>query len=66
MIFTWFTHQPMPACEAKALLERYRSQGKEARSSLSDDPRFFIVEVKLPQTDREPIPSSIWQSRMWR
>ncbi|HAT3955616.1 TPA: hypothetical protein I9Y43_004262 [Kluyvera ascorbata] len=61
MKFSWFHHHECTTEQADELLANYRRRGV----SLNRDNITWTVSAQLPEGDKAPRPSRVWQSKAW-
>ena len=62
---TWFYHPDCTTAQAEELLAQYRRRGIKAERSLNPDRVTWTVSALLPEGNKPPRPSRVWQSKAW-
>ena len=65
MKFSWFHHHECTTEQADELVEKYRARGVKTERSLNRDNITWTVSVQLPESEKAPRPSKVWQNRAW-
>jgi len=62
---TWFYHADRTTAQAEELLAQYRRRGVKAERSLNADLITWTVSALLPESNKPPRASRVWQSKAW-
>ncbi|MDV0369159.1 hypothetical protein RVO90_24925 [Enterobacter chengduensis] len=62
---TWFNHTDCTTAQAEELLAQYRRRGVKVERSLNADLITWTVSALLPESNKPPRPSRVWQSKAW-
>ncbi len=62
---TWFYHSDCTTEQAEELLAQYRHRGVKVERSLNADLITWTVSALLPESNKPPRPSRVWQSKAW-
>ena len=62
---TWFYHPDCTTAQAEELLTQYRRRGVKVERSLNADHITWTVSALLPESNKPPRPSRVWQSKAW-
>ncbi|WP_312670806.1 hypothetical protein [Pseudescherichia sp.] len=62
---TWFYHVDCTTAQAEELLAQYRRRGVKVERSLNPDHVTWTVSALLPESNKPPRPSRVWQSKAW-
>ncbi len=62
---TWFYHPDCTTEQAEELLAQYRRRGVKVERSLNPDRVTWTVCALLPEGNKPPRPSTVWQSKAW-
>lgn len=62
---TWFHHYECTHEEANDIIERYKSRNIKTEKKLSCDYKSWNVSALLPEYECEPVPSRVWQQKIW-
>lgn len=65
MKFSWFHHHECTTEQADELVEKYRARGVKTERSLNRDNITWTVSEQLPESEKAPRPSRVWQSKAW-
>lgn len=65
MKYSWFHHHDCTTEQADELLANYQRLGVEVERSLNPDYITWTVSARLPEGDRAPRPSRVWQNKAW-
>ncbi|EGI6721414.1 hypothetical protein IGX55_000862 [Escherichia coli] len=65
MKFSWFHHHECTTEQADELVEKYRARGVKTERSLNRDNITWTVSAQLPEGEKAPRPSRVWQSKAW-
>ena len=65
MKYSWFHHHECTTEQADELVARYRRRGATVERSLNRDNITWTVSVQLPESEKAPRPSRVWQSKAW-
>ncbi|WP_153752823.1 MULTISPECIES: hypothetical protein [unclassified Citrobacter] len=65
MKYSWFHHHEYTTEQADELVASYRRRGARVERSLNRDNITWTVSVQLPESEKEPRPSKVWQNRAW-
>ena len=65
MKYSWFHHHECTTEQADELVEKYRARGVKTERSLNRDNITWTVSVQLPESEKAPRPSRVWQSKAW-
>ena len=65
MKYSWFHHHECTTDQADELVEKYRARGVKTERSLNRDNITWTVSVQLPESEKAPRPSKVWQNRAW-
>ncbi|HCB2882981.1 TPA: hypothetical protein SCR51_001243 [Citrobacter freundii] len=65
MKYSWFHHHECTTEQASELVASYRRRGATVERSLNRDNITWTVSVQLPESEKEPRPSKVWQNRAW-
>ncbi len=62
---TWFYHSDCTTEQAEELLAQYHRRGVKVERSLNADLITWTVSALLPESNKPPRPSRVWQSKAW-
>ncbi len=62
---TWFYHADCTTAQAEELLAQYRRRGVKVERSLNADLITWTVSALLPEGNKPPRASRVWQSKAW-
>jgi len=62
---TWFYHTDCTTAQAEELLAEYERRGVKVERSLNADLITWAVSALLPESNKPPRTSRIWQSKVW-
>jgi len=62
---TWFYHADCTTAQAEELLAQYRRRGVKVERSLNADLITWTVSALLPESNKPPRVSRVWQSKAW-
>lgn len=62
---TWFHHTDCSTEQADELVKRYKARGVRVERSLNPDYVTWTVSAQLPEGEKAPRPSRVWQSKAW-
>ncbi|EDW2284201.1 hypothetical protein Y618_003754 [Salmonella enterica subsp. enterica] len=65
MKYTYFQHSKCTTEQADELVAEYRRRGVKVERSLNSDYLTWTVSARLPEGDKAPRPSRVWQNRAW-
>lgn len=65
MKYSWFHHHECTTEQADELMASYRRRGATVERSLNRDNITWTVSVQLPESEKEPRPSRVWQNKAW-
>ncbi len=65
MKYSWFHHSDCTTEQADELVANYRRRGVKVERSLNSDYLTWTVSARLPEGDKAPRPSRVWQNRAW-
>lgn len=65
MKFSWFHHHECTTEQADELVASYRRRGAMVERSLNRDNITWTVSVQLPESEKTPRPSRVWQNKAW-
>ena len=65
MKFSWFHHHECTTEQADDLVDNYRRRGVKVERSLNRDNNTCTISAQLPEGDKAPRPSRLWQSKAW-
>lgn len=65
MKFSWFHHHECTTEQADELIACYRRRGATVERSLNRDNITWTVSVQLPESEKSPRPSRVWQNKAW-
>lgn len=65
MKFSWFHHHECTTEQADELIACYRRRGATVERSLNRDNITWTVSVQLPESEKTPRPSRVWQNKAW-
>ncbi|MES0530075.1 hypothetical protein [Citrobacter portucalensis] len=65
MKYSWFHHHECTTEQADELVASYRRRGATVERSLNRDNITWAVSVQLPESEKAPRPSKVWQNRAW-
>lgn len=65
MKLSWFHHHECTTEQADELVASYRRRGATVERSLNRDNITWTVSVQLPESEKAPRPSKVWQNRAW-
>ena len=65
MAKSWFHYTECTTEQADELLESYRRRGATVERSLNRDNITWTICVQLPESEKAPRPSKVWQNRAW-
>lgn len=65
MKISWFHHHECTTEQADELVAIYRRRGATVERSLNRDNITWTVSVQLPEGEKTPRPSRIWQNKAW-
>lgn len=62
---TWFHHTDCTTQQAEDLVATYRARGVKVERSLNPDYITWTVSACLPEGNKPPRQSRVWQSKAW-
>ena len=62
---TWFYHTACTTAQAEELLTKYERRGVKVERSLNADLITWTVSALLPESNKPPRTSRVWQSKAW-
>ena len=65
MKYSWFHHHECTTEQAGELVANYRRRGVKVERSLNRDNITWTISAQLPEGDKVPRPSRVWQSKAW-
>lgn len=65
MKFSWFHHHECTTEQADELVDNYRRRGVKVERSLNRDNITWTISAQLPEGDKAPRPSRVWQNKAW-
>lgn len=65
MKFSWFHHHDCTTEQADELVANYQRRGVKVERSLNRDNITWTISVELPEGDKAPRPSRVWQNKAW-
>lgn len=65
MKYSWFHHHECTTEQADELVANYRRRGVKVERSLNHDNITWTISAQLPESERVPRPSRVWQSKVW-
>lgn len=65
MKYTWFHHHECTTEQADELVVNYRRRGVKVERSLNRDNITWTISAQLPEGDKVPRPSRVWQNKAW-
>ncbi|HFK4064847.1 TPA: hypothetical protein ACG1UU_002251 [Kluyvera ascorbata] len=65
MKYSWFHHHECTTEQADELVDNYRRRGVKVERSLNCDNITRTISAQLPEGDKAPRPSRVWQSKAW-
>lgn len=65
MKFSWFYHHECTTEQADELVDNYRRRGVKVERSLNRDNITWTISAHLPEGDKVPRPSRVWQNKAW-
>ncbi|HIC2865041.1 hypothetical protein [Citrobacter freundii] len=65
MKLSWFHHHECTTEQADELVASYRRRGAMVERSLNRDNITWTICVQLPESEKAPRPSKVWQNRAW-
>lgn len=65
MKYSWFHYSDCTTEQADELVANYRCRGVKVERSLNSDYLTWTVSARLPEGDKAPRPSRVWQNRAW-
>ena len=65
MKLSWFHHHECTTEQADELVASYRRRGATVERSLNRDNITWTICVQLPESEKAPRPSKVWQNRAW-
>lgn len=65
MKYSWFQHTDCTTEQADELVDNYRRRGVKVERSLNRDNITWTVSAQLPESDKAPRPSRVWQNKAW-
>ena len=65
MKFSWFHHHECTTEQADELVANYRRRGVKVERSLNRDNITWTISAQLPEGDKVPRPSRVWQNKAW-
>lgn len=65
MKLSWFHHHECTTEQADELVDNYRRRGVNVERRLNRDYITWTISAQLPEGDKAPRPSRVWQSKAW-
>ncbi|CAM7606232.1 hypothetical protein [Citrobacter freundii] len=65
MKYSWFHHHECTTEQADELVACYRRRGVTVERSLNRDNITWTISVQLPEGEKAPRSSKVWQNRAW-
>lgn len=65
MKYSWFHHHECITEQAGELVANYRRRGVKVERSLNRDNITWTISAQLPEGDKVPRPSRVWQNKAW-
>lgn len=65
MKYSFFHHHECTTEQADELVASYRRRGATVERSLNRDNITWTISVQLPESEKTPRPSKVWQNRAW-
>jgi len=65
MKYSWFHHHECTTEQADELVANYRRRGVKVERSLNRDNITWTISAQLPEGDKVPRPSRVWQNKAW-
>lgn len=65
MKYSWFHHHECTTEQADDLVANYRRRGVKVERSLNRDNITWTISAQLPEGDKVPRPSRVWQNKAW-
>lgn len=65
MKLSWFQHTDCTTEQADELVDNYRRRGVKVERSLNRDNTTWTISAQLPEGDKAPRPSRVWQNKAW-
>lgn len=65
MKYSWFQHTDCTTEQADELAANYQRRGVKVERSLNRDNITWTVSVLLPEGDKAPRSSRVWQNKAW-
>ncbi|HEB4874348.1 TPA: hypothetical protein R0C45_002526 [Kluyvera ascorbata F0526] len=62
---TWFHHTDCSTEQADELIAQYQSRGVRVERSLNRDNITWTISAQLPESEKAPRPSRVWQNKAW-
>lgn len=62
---TWFYHTDCTTAQAEELLAEYRRRGVNVERSLNADLITWTISALLPESNKPPRQSRVWQNKAW-
>lgn len=61
----WFYQDNLTEEQAEELVANYRRRGVKVERSLNHDNITWTTSAQLPEGEKAPRPSRVWQSKAW-
>ena len=65
MKYSWFHHTECTTEQADELVANYQRRGVKVERSLNCDNITWTIRAQLPEGDKAPRPSRVWQNKAW-
>lgn len=65
MKYSWFQHTYCTTEQADELVANYQRRGVKVERSLNRDNITWTICAQLPESEKAPRPSRVWQNKAW-